>query len=126
MRYSATFWLLALSSVAKAMPPLDLSPVDTNPLAIPFKNAVLPIELDISPRFSLFRRQGCPNLSLRCPNGGCCSYDTTCCGNTCCASGYLCTGGTVAVPCCVAMSSLTNTCGGSNSNVHMSLTDLLQ
>lgn len=104
----------SLLLTVSAMPTLGDSPIDTNPLGLPFKNAVLPITPGFSPRYSLFRRQGCPNLTLRCSNGGCCSYDTSCCGNTCCASGYLCTGGTASAPCCVAIGSTTNTCGGSN------------
>lgn len=106
-----------LSLTVSAIPPVEVSQVDTNPLGQPFKNAVLPVTPGFSPRFSLFRRQGCPNLTLLCPSGGCCSYSTSCCGNTCCASGYLCTGGTATAPCCVAIGSSTNTCGGGNVSI---------
>lgn len=70
--------------------------------------------------WSIFRRQGCPNLSLLCPSGVCCPYSpqlTSCCGKTCCASGYLCTGGTNSNPCCVAITDPTNTCGTVNTSV---------
>lgn len=109
--------LLRLAFVVSAIPSLDVSLSDTNPLGQPFLNAVLPVALQFSPRFSLFRRQGCPNLMLLCPSGGCCSYDASCCGNTCCPSGYLCTGGTTTAPCCVAIGSPTNTCGESNVSI---------
>lgn len=117
MRSWRTFFILTLALAVRAIPSLDVSPIDMNPLGQPFKNAVLPVTPGFSPRFSLFRRQGCPNLTLLCPSGGCCSYDTSCCGDTCCPSGYLCTGGTVAAPCCVAIDSPTNTCGDSNVRV---------
>lgn len=112
--YSFFSGALGLFAIVAAIPSLDIFQADLNPLAQPFKNAVLQISPDISPRFSLFRRQGCPNLTLLCPNGRCCSYGTSCCGNTCCALGYLCTGGTLAAPCCVAITSSTNNCGSSN------------
>ena len=51
-----------------AVPALGLSLIDTNPLGQPFVNAILPVQPGISPRFTLFRRQGCPNLSLLCPS----------------------------------------------------------
>ncbi|KAH8774134.1 hypothetical protein BGZ57DRAFT_982508 [Hyaloscypha finlandica] len=101
--------LLAISPSAKAIPALGFSPTDTNPLGQPFVNAVLPVQPGFSPRFNLFRRQGCPNLTLLCPSGGCCSYDTSCCGR-----------GTVDAPCCVAVNSPTNKCGGSNGNTRRS------
>ncbi|KAH7089740.1 heterokaryon incompatibility protein-domain-containing protein [Paraphoma chrysanthemicola] len=111
-------WILLVlqvfSLVVSAIPPIQRSLVDANPLGQPFKNAVLPVAPGFSPRYSLFKRQGCPNLTLLCPSGVCCSYSTSCCGNTCCASGYLCTGGTSSAPCCVAIGSPTNTCGGGN------------
>jgi hypothetical protein len=123
----AAFILLAPFPFVQAIPAFGFSPIDTNPLGQPFVNAVLPVQPGFSPRFNLFRRQGCPNLSLLCPSGGCCSYDTSCCGSTCCNSGYLCTGGTAEAPCCVAENAPTNECGGSNGNVRiviLSLNDL--
>ncbi|KAG9232774.1 hypothetical protein BJ875DRAFT_465936 [Amylocarpus encephaloides] len=66
--------------------------------------------------WSLFRRQGCPILTLLCPGGNCCSYGDSCCGRNCCASGYLCTGGTLSNPCCVAIGASSNDCGAPNSN----------
>lgn len=121
MYFLAAFILLTLSPFVKAIPAFGFSPIDTNPLGQPFVNAVLPVQPGFSPRFNLFRRQGCPDLTLLCPSGGCCSYDTSCCGNTCCSSGYLCTGGTAAAPCCVAETAPTNECGGSNGNVRISV-----
>jgi hypothetical protein len=96
---------------------------DSNPnheVAEPFaKRAAFPGQVALS-GWSIFRRQGCPNLSLLCPSGVCCSYATevtSCCGKNCCASGYLCTGGTTSNPCCVAITDSTNTCGSVNTNV---------
>jgi hypothetical protein len=113
--------LFAFFPFARAIPALDFSPIDTNPLGQPFINAVLPVQPGFSPRFNLFRRQGCPNSSLLCPSGLCCSYDTSCCGSSCCASGYLCTGGTEEAPCCVAIDAASNECGSSNGNVRISI-----
>jgi hypothetical protein len=113
--------LLTFIPFTKAIPALALSPIDTNPLGQPFINAVLPLQPGFSPRFDLFRRQGCPNNSLLCPSGKCCSYDTSCCGSSCCPSGYLCTGGTQAAPCCVAITATSNQCGGSNGNVRITI-----
>jgi hypothetical protein len=120
----ATSILLAIFPFANAIPAFGFVPIDTNPLGQPFINAILPVQPGFTPRFSLFRRQGCPDLSLLCPSGGCCSYDTSCCGSACCESGYLCTGGTAAAPCCVAETSPTNECGGSNANVRIAILSL--
>jgi hypothetical protein len=114
MQLSQFLGILVFAITVRAAPSSDISASDENPLGQPYANAVLPISPISPPLFSLFKRQGCPNLTLRCPSGGCCSYDTSCCGNSCCEFGYLCTGGTVAAPCCVAINSPTNTCGASN------------
>lgn len=116
--------LLDYVPLGNAIPALETVPIDTNPLVQPFLNAILPVQAGFTSRFSLFRRQGCPNLTLLCPSGGCCSDDTSCCGSTCCPSGYLCTGGTAAAPCCGAITSPTNECGGSNGNVSFAILSL--
>ncbi len=117
MKSITLIYSFALCTLVHALPPFPVSLEDNNPIAFPFARAVLPISPGPVSGYNLFKRQGCPNLTLKCPSGNCCSYDTSCCGNTCCASGYLCTGGTASAPCCVAISAVSNTCGGSNGNV---------
>jgi hypothetical protein len=111
---------LALCSLSKALPSLDIFPRDTNPIASPFTGASLPVHSNTSALFSLFRRQLCPLQTLLCSSGECCPSGKTCCGNVCCDSGYLCTGGTASAPCCVPVGSLTNTCGAASADANVS------
>ena len=84
---------------------------NANSFSSPYASAFLPIApAEVNGNNTLARRQGCPNLTLLCPSGGCCSYDSSCCGNMCCPSGYLCTGGTADAPCCVPITSSDNIC----------------
>lgn len=86
-------------------------------LARPFVNNALSNPRASDTGFSIFRRQGsCPILTLVCPSGICCSYDKPCCGSTCCDSLSVCSGiDSRGAPCCVPLSSATNTCGSSGN-----------
>ncbi|KAM7185085.1 hypothetical protein V8F20_011950 [Naviculisporaceae sp. PSN 640] len=111
------FPLSSFSPLTFAIPSGSLIPLefrDPNPLAHPFRGSTLALPPRQSPAeaFALLRRQGCPNLTLLCPNGVCCPYGNDCCGGSCCESGYVCSGGTSAAPCCVAIGDLTSVCGG--------------
>lgn len=109
---------MVFSSVAATLTPFDVYDGISSPAESFAEFAALPGVRPL-PGTNIFRRQSCPNLSLLCPSGICCSYATTlttCCGQNCCAQGYLCTGGTQSNPCCVAIGSTTNVCGSVNIN----------
>ncbi|KAH7024622.1 heterokaryon incompatibility protein-domain-containing protein [Microdochium trichocladiopsis] len=89
------------------------------PVPQPFTGAAFPQPRhESNSPLRLFRRQGCPNLTLLCPGGGCCDYNNPCCGALCCASGYVCSGSAPdGSPCCVAIGAVTNQCLGSSTSV---------
>lgn len=107
--------LLALARAG----PIDGPEAAHHELAKPIVNGAISFPRIPSSGFSIFRRQGdCPMLTLVCPSGNCCSYDSSCCGSTCCDINSLCTGrDSSGTPCCVAMSDTSNTCGSSSSDV---------
>jgi hypothetical protein len=91
--------------------------IESYQLAKPILNVTFPVPR--GPR-SLFRRQGCENLDIACPNNICCPVDTACCGALCCdINTSLCWEDNVGAQCCLPYSDTTGICGdgGINSNV---------
>ena len=108
MRLSSTILIPAAVTVVTCIPTAE---EDRNPRGRPFANAVFARQPVSRLLYGLIPRQGCPNLTLLCPGGICCGYDSPCCGDTCCAEGSVCSGSDGSAPCCVAIGAVSNTCG---------------
>lgn len=108
---------LLFRTLVAALPSGTLPLDDLNPQGHPFLGSSIANQPNTTSILGIFKRQGCPAMTLLCPSGGCCPYEGSCCGKVCCTSGYVCSGGTSSSPCCVAIGDLSATCGGSSGNV---------